>query len=92
MLASESSEADILKLEKLIGLQERSWTSRSTKLPTHLRVAFVQWDVDETYQHPIFDVCELANNHAHQSLRETVESSECLFLSQLARSSAGTTF
>ncbi|RYD82971.1 MAG: hypothetical protein EOP84_08595 [Verrucomicrobiaceae bacterium] len=37
--------------------QERSWSSRADKAKRHARVAFFQWDLDETYRHPLFDAC-----------------------------------
>ena len=38
-------------------LQERSWASRPEKAGRHARVAFFQWNLDETYRHPVFDAC-----------------------------------
>jgi hypothetical protein len=44
-------------LDEIQRLQERSWASRPEKAWRHARVAFFQWNLDETYRHPIFDAC-----------------------------------
>lgn len=51
---------------RLRNLQDANWPRRQTQL-THLRVAFAQWQVDDTYRHPIFDIC--ARDPANQLLR-----------------------
>lgn len=42
-------------------LQSMAWRSRARKLPSHLRVAIAQIDVDDTYRHPLFDACVESN-------------------------------
>jgi DNA primase catalytic core len=44
-------------LDQLRRIQEKSWASRPPKAARHARVALFQWDLDETYRHPIFDAC-----------------------------------
>ena len=38
-------------------MQDRSWESRQAKSNGHARVALLQWDVDESYLHPAFELC-----------------------------------
>jgi len=35
--------------------QEESWEIRSVRSPGHIRVAIMQWNLDETYHHPVID-------------------------------------
>ena len=44
-------------IDRIGQLQERSWASRPGKARRHARVAFFQWELDQTYRHPIFDAC-----------------------------------
>lgn len=37
-------------------LQEQSWSLRERRSPGHTRIALMQWEVDESYHHPIFDI------------------------------------
>jgi hypothetical protein len=39
-------------------LQEQSWKQRRPRSPGHIRIAIMQWDLDETYHHPIIDSVE----------------------------------
>ncbi|MBB5351619.1 DNA primase catalytic core [Haloferula luteola] len=61
---SGKTEEDILatyiELEKM---QDASWRSRGEKSPSFVRVALFQWEVDETYRHPGFDLC---NGSVHE--------------------------
>ncbi|WP_437193354.1 reverse transcriptase domain-containing protein [Planctomicrobium sp. SH527] len=38
--------------------QYESWRNRSVTTNSHVRVAFFQWDVDDSYFHPVHEVCE----------------------------------
>jgi hypothetical protein len=49
--------------------QEDSWPKRRIKLPSHLRVAFVQWRVDDTYRHPIVDICAASHDNISDVLK-----------------------
>jgi hypothetical protein len=55
------------KINELLAMQRTFWRSRSHKYRNHVRVALLQWRVDDTYYHPIFDLSE--------EKRETVKSS-----------------
>jgi hypothetical protein len=37
--------------------QESHWRTRTKLIDSHARIALLQWDVDESYRHPIFDAC-----------------------------------
>ncbi|MGE3311247.1 MAG: CHC2 zinc finger domain-containing protein, partial [Limisphaerales bacterium] len=53
------SEGDIgTALSELARMQGASWDSRGEKPPSHVRVALFQWEVDESYRHPGFDLCD----------------------------------
>jgi DNA primase catalytic core len=54
-IAATSSTSN--PVETIQRLQEKSWASRPEKAPRHARVAVFQWDLDETYRHPLFDAC-----------------------------------
>lgn len=56
--ASDQKISDALK--ELQGMQEDSWHSRRKKSEGHARVALLQWEVDNSYQHPAFELCDLA--------------------------------
>ena len=43
-------------------MQDASWRSRREKPPSCIRVALFQWDVDETYRHPGFELCDFAKD------------------------------
>lgn len=59
----DDREGDIRDaLSELEQMQEASWGSRGEKPPSHVRVAFFQWEVDETYRHPGFDLCDNAQS------------------------------
>jgi hypothetical protein len=36
-------------------MQRKIWSRRESKSPGHIRVALMQWDVAETYHHPVID-------------------------------------
>ena len=36
-------------------LQEQSWKNRRSRSPGHVRIAIMQWNLDETYHHPVID-------------------------------------
>ncbi|WP_395752682.1 CHC2 zinc finger domain-containing protein [Prosthecobacter sp.] len=61
-VSSQRSSASRNYRAQLEQLQQREWSKRSKKAPRHARVAFFQWDVDDSYRHPLFDAC-----HADQS-------------------------
>jgi len=42
-------------------MQEYSWQRRSEKPESHARVALLQCEVDSSYRHPAFELCEKAN-------------------------------
>jgi len=44
-------------LDEIQKRQMKSWRSRPEKAHRHARVALFQWELDETYRHPIFDAC-----------------------------------
>ena len=46
-------------LVALARLQEQTWASLPDKPFRHARVAFFQWDVDDSYRHPLFDACRI---------------------------------
>ena len=50
-----SPPGDIFR--EVLDYQYICWKSRSTKVDCHARVAILQWDVDDTYRHPVFDLC-----------------------------------
>ncbi len=58
-------------LSTLQEMQEVSWRSRGEKSQGHVRVALFQWDVDGTYRHPGFDLCD---NSSPRFLRDKPES------------------
>lgn len=62
-LTKRSSDVKSIQaaLSELETLQERSWRTRGEKPQSHARVALFQWDVDETYRHPGFDLCDFAD-------------------------------
>jgi hypothetical protein len=41
-------------------MQEDSWSSRHEKPESHARVALLQWEVDSSYRHPAFELCNNA--------------------------------
>jgi DNA primase catalytic core len=43
-------------LEEFSRIQSNSWKLRP-KLECHLRIALLQWNVDDSYRHPLFDAC-----------------------------------
>jgi DNA primase catalytic core len=44
-------------LSTLRTMQEDSWTSRHEKPESHARIALLQWEVDSSYRHPAFELC-----------------------------------
>jgi len=44
--------------DKFGRLQLEAWGNRMRKHKRHARIAIFQFDVDETYRHPIFEVCK----------------------------------
>ena len=69
---TDPSDDDIRSaLSELEQLQEASWDSRGEKPQSHVRVAFFQWDVDETYRHPGFDLCDHASPQFKREKPET---------------------
>lgn len=42
-------------------LQERVWDPRQQRSPGHVRIAIMQWDVNDTYRHPIVDSNDWSN-------------------------------
>jgi DNA primase catalytic core len=53
---SSLAKDDSFDQDKLLADQKDYWKLRSHKYQNHVRVAFLQWKVDETYCHPIFDL------------------------------------
>ena len=49
-------------LKEIREMQEDSWTSRSEKPGSHARVALLQWEVDSSFLHPGYDLCDSARN------------------------------
>lgn len=52
-----NDENIISALGDLREMQEDSWKTRHEKSAGHARVALLQWDVDSSYQHPGFELC-----------------------------------
>jgi DNA primase catalytic core len=44
------------KINELLAEQKKYWRYRSHKYQNHVRIALLQWKVDETYHHPLFDL------------------------------------
>lgn len=56
---SSSDEHDQILANFMARLQEPSWLNRgATKLPSMARIAFLQWNVDQSYRHPHHECCE----------------------------------
>jgi DNA primase catalytic core len=53
-LKGTDSRDALIELDKM---QDASWRSRAEKPPSHIRMALFQWEVDDTYRHPWFDLC-----------------------------------
>ncbi len=45
-------------LKELQTMQEDSWHSRREKSEGHARVALLQWEVDNSFMHPAFELCD----------------------------------
>jgi len=42
-------------------LQERAWDNRKERSPGHVRIAIMQWKVEDTYRHPVVDANDWNN-------------------------------
>ncbi len=51
--ARQPMDSNIAVLSRI---QADSWSQRQ-KLPSHLRIALFQWEVDDSFRHPLFEVC-----------------------------------
>lgn len=62
---SVSSSGGHTGVARLLGdlrrIQSAAWQARSAKPESHLRIALVQWRVDDSYRHPIVDSCVAAH-------------------------------
>ena len=50
--------------------QRSEWSRRPDRIPAHVRIALLQWDVDDSYRHPIFEACMRARPDIEHCRRE----------------------
>ena len=62
----KSSPIDLFR--KLEELQDANWSRRDRKALRHARIAFCQWQVDESYTHPVFEACLSQGDEALRAL------------------------
>ncbi len=48
-------------------IKTASWRRRSRRSPRHARVAFFQWNVDDSYRHPVYEACAVRGEQADRA-------------------------